>query len=117
MPFTLNRLSTRRPEESNWRWPLGPRLKLVSTCNGVVVPKKFRSSVFMVFVGPSTVRPPTVIAPGKLVGVDGLRATAFQLEFVIITDCVLFGRTPSDQFAGWSQLPLPGLIQEFTCAE
>ena len=44
-------------------------------------------------------------------------ATAFQTEFVIRTDCELSGRTPSDQFDAWSQLPLAGLIQELTCAE
>jgi hypothetical protein len=36
---------------------------------------------------------------------------------VIITDCELFGRTPCDQFVTWSQLPLTGLIHEFTWAE
>jgi len=59
----------------------------------------------------------TVMEPGKLMGVEGLMATAFQPEFVIITDCELPGRTPSDQFAGWSQLALVGFIQEFTCAQ
>ena len=50
-------------------------------------------------------------------GVDWLIATAFQPEFVIITDCELFGKAPRDQFAAWSQLPLVGFIQEFTCAK
>src|SRR5581483_3052016 len=99
------------------RWPLVPTLKSFSTCKGVVVPEKFRSNVFWVFVGPSTVRLLTVMEPGKLSGVDGLMATAFQTEFVIITACELLGRTFSDQFVDWSQLPLAGLIHEFTCAE
>lgn len=44
-------------------------------------------------------------------------ATAFQTEFVIISDCELLGKTPSDQDDALSQLPLPGVIQEFTCAK
>src|SRR4051812_44801297 len=55
--------------------------------------------------------------PGKLVGVDGLMATAFQSEFVIITDCKLPGRALSDHDDASSQSPLAGFIQEFTCAE
>jgi hypothetical protein len=43
--------------------------------------------------------------------------TAFQNWFVIITDCELPGTTPSDHDDAWSQFPLVGLIQEFTCAE
>jgi hypothetical protein len=54
---------------------------------------------------------------GKLIGVDGLMATAFQPELVIITDCELPGKTPSDHDDASSQLPLAGFIQEFTCAE
>ncbi len=50
-------------------------------------------------------------------GVDGLMATAFQLEFEIVTDCELPGKAPSDQDGASSQLPLAGFIQEFTCAE
>ena len=69
------------------------------------------------FVGLRIERLLTDIEPEKLTGVDGLMATAFQPEFVIITDCELPGRTPRDQFAVTSQLPLPALIQEFTCAE
>ena len=46
------------------------------------------------------VRLSTVMEPGKLIGVDALMATAFQPEFVIMTDCELLGRTPSDQFNG-----------------
>jgi hypothetical protein len=52
-----------------------------------------------------------------LTGVEGLMATAFQQELVIWTDCELLGRTPSDQEDAWSQLPLVGLIQEFTGKE
>jgi hypothetical protein len=59
----------------------------------------------------------TVIESGKLIGVDGLIATAFQPEFVIITDCELSGKVPSDHNDAWSQLPLVGFIQEFTCAK
>jgi hypothetical protein len=44
-------------------------------------------------------------------------ATAFQLEFVIITDCELPGKTPSDHDDVLSQLPLAGFIQEFICAK
>ena len=58
----------------------------------------------------------TVIEFGKLTGVDVLMATAFQLEFVIIPDCELFGKTPSDHDEASSQLPFAGFIQEFTCA-
>jgi len=54
---------------------------------------------------------------GKLIGVDGLMATALKPELVIMTDCELFGKTPSDQKDVLSQLPLVGFIQEFTCAE
>ena len=50
-------------------------------------------------------------------GVDGLMATAFHPEFVIITDWELPGKAPSDQFDAWSQLPLDGFIQEFTGPE
>jgi hypothetical protein len=59
----------------------------------------------------------TVIEAGKFTGVDGLMATAFQPELVIITDCELPGKTPSDHDDASSQLPLVGGIQEFTCAE
>lgn len=54
--------------------------------------------------------------PGKLFGVDASIVTALKPEFVIITDCELFGRTPSDQFAALSQRSLVGFIQEFTWA-
>src|ERR1041385_8446725 len=81
------------------------------------MPEKFRSSVFTVFVGPSTARLSMVIAPGKLTGVEGLMATAFQLEFVIITDCELSGEMPSDHDDESSQLPLIGFTQELTCAK
>ena len=66
------------------------------------------------FVEPRTVRLATVIDPGKLISVDGLIATAFQFEFVIITVRELLGREASDQFAAASQLPLAELIHEFT---
>jgi len=71
----------------------------------------------MLFVGAPIVRLLTVMEPGKLIGVEGLMATAFQPEFVISTDCELPGKTPSDQFVMPSQLPLIGFVQEFTCAE
>ena len=41
-------------------------------------------------------------------------ATAFQLVFAISTDWELLGNTPSDHDEASSQLPLTGLIQEFT---
>ena len=44
-------------------------------------------------------------------------ATAFHPEFVIMTDCELFGRMPSDHDAESSQLLLVGFIQEFTWAK
>src|SRR3954471_9086700 len=91
--------------------------RLFSTCNGVVVPEKFRSSVFSVFVEPAIVRPLTVIEPGKLTGVDGLIATPFQPVFVINTDCELLGKAPSDHDDGLSQFPLAGFIHELTCAK
>jgi hypothetical protein len=52
-----------------------------------------------------------------LIGVEGLIATAFQPALVIIIDCELPGKTPSDHDDASSQAPLAGLIQEFTCAE
>lgn len=69
-----------------------------------------------VFDAPRMARPLTAIAAGELTGVEGFIATALNPEFVIITDCELFGRMPKDQFEGESQLPLPGLVHEFTCA-
>src|SRR4051812_39701488 len=78
----------------------------LSTVNGTLVPKLFKRSVFSVLVAPRIVRFVTVMAAGKLPGVDGLIATAFQTELVIRTDCELFGRIPSDQFVASSQLPL-----------
>jgi len=50
--------------------------------------------------------------PGELIGVEGLIPTALNPEFVIMTDCELFGKTPSDHDDALSQLPLVGLIQE-----
>ena len=79
-------LSTLKPESCINKWPLGSRLKSLSTCNGGVVPKEFRSSVFKLFVGPPTVRLLTVIDVGKLTGVNGLMATALKPEFVMKTD-------------------------------
>src|SRR5437868_96637 len=87
------------------------RVRPFNTVSGTAVPAWFRSSVFTVSHAPRIVRLPTVIESGKLVGVDGLMATAFQPEFVISTDCELPGKTPSDHDDAWSQLPLVGFIQ------
>src|SRR5690348_2819998 len=69
-----------------------------STVSGAAVPTLLRSSEFSVFVAPRIVRLLTVMDAGKLIGVDGLMATAFQTELVIMIDCELSGRMPSDQF-------------------
>jgi hypothetical protein len=52
-----------------------------------------------------------------LIGVEGLMATAFQPEFVIITDCELPGKMPSDHDDTSSHLPLAGFVHELTCAK
>src|SRR6266536_1292205 len=94
--------------------PSSCRVTPFNTFSGTAVPKEFRSSEFSVFVAPRTVRLVTVIESGKLLGVEALMATAFQPELVIITDCELPGKAPSDQFDAWSQLPLAGFVQLLT---
>jgi hypothetical protein len=54
---------------------------------------------------------------GKLETVDESMVTAFQNEFVIITDCELPGGRPSDQDEALSQLPPAEFIQELTWAK
>lgn len=44
-------------------------------------------------------------------------ATAFQSWLVIMIDWELLGNVARDHDDAWSQFPLIGLIQEFTCAE
>src|ERR1041385_1483777 len=108
---------TTRPELKFTIRPSSCSVRPFNTVNGTVVPKLLRSSTFSVFVAPRIVRLLTVIESGKLVGVEALMATAFQPEFVIITDCELLGKTASDQFDAWSQSLLVGFIQEFTTPE
>src|SRR5690242_14422581 len=104
---------TSRPELKFRICTLSATVNPFNTLSGTVVPKKFRSSVFLVSNAPRMVKLLTVIEPGKFTGVDALMDTAFQPEFVIMTACELSGRIPKDQFEGTSQLPLPA-THEFT---
>src|SRR5262245_31822072 len=65
----------------------------------------------MVSGGEETVMDSTVMVSGKFSAVSRVSCTAFQPAFVISTDCVLLGGTPSDQADGSSQLPLDSRIQ------
>ena len=58
-------------------------MKSLSTCNGVVVPAKFRSKAFTVSGAPRMVRLLTVIEPGKLTGVSGEISTALKPALVM----------------------------------
>src|SRR5436190_8896668 len=91
-------------------------LKLLSTRNGGVVPKKFIRSKFVFGGTPPTRRFCTVIELGKLTGVPGWMATALLFVLVMRTSDWLELGKPADQLVATSQLPLPGLIQSLNCA-
>src|SRR3954471_8575158 len=75
--------------------PLVPMTQLLSTFNDLPSPAKLSSNVLRPLVGPATDRLLTV---NEAETVTLSISTALKPAFVIITDCELVGRTPSDQF-------------------